>query len=51
MYANSIHIIDYLRLFCRGDILEIESCYQMESGESAIYFGETALFVWGYRDL
>jgi len=24
MYANSIHIIDYLRLFCRGDILEID---------------------------
>ncbi len=25
MYANSIHVIDYLRLFCRGNVTEVEN--------------------------
>jgi predicted dehydrogenase len=25
MYANSIHVIDYLRLFCRGDVTAVEN--------------------------
>jgi predicted dehydrogenase len=33
MYANSIHIIDYLRLFCRGEVTGVEHVIKWDPNE------------------
>jgi len=33
MYANSIHIVDYLRVFCRGEIVAVDPIIPWNSGE------------------
>lgn len=34
MYANSIHLIDYLNLFCRGEVLHVEPTVPWHEGTS-----------------
>jgi predicted dehydrogenase len=33
MYANSIHVIDYFKLFCRGELLSVENLSEWKPGE------------------
>ena len=34
MYANSIHLIDYINIFCRGKIIEISDVIKLKQNKS-----------------
>ncbi len=38
MYANSIHVIDYIRLFCRGDIVDMNHVIPWNSDDPYFVF-------------